>query len=329
MSNRLYNKELKTEYIDSFFGADSTKDIMMYEFINSANLEYQYDKDLYAFNDMEISSLLYFLKKSNMSSLNKSVSIYKDYIRWCIVNGKRGMYENGENRFEVFQATENMKKYISNRKVRSKFLTKDELKDLTKFLINPIDQAFIMCLYEFINGTELHELRALTKEDVRKAKADNRIELTDLDGSKRMATISHGLLDLLEDVILQEEYVFNNGEGDFKARRLVESPYVFRLLYRKNTINQMASYTAINGKMKSIRKYTGYNFITPNSLKETRIIHEIVDVTNALGLSEPNRNAYNIAFNNINKLYDVELSYNQKHSIKQKYKQATKLKYFQ
>jgi len=328
MSDRLYNKELKTEYIDSFFGADSTKDIMMYEFINSANLEYQYNKDLYAFNDVEISSLLYFLKKSNMSSLNKSVSIYKDYIRWCIVNGKRGMYENGENRFEVFQATEDMKKYISNRKIRSKFLTKEELEDLTKFLINPIDQAFIMCLYEFINGAELHELRALTKEDVRRAKTNNRLELTDLDSNKRIITISHRLLDLLEDVILQEEYVFNNGEGDLKVRKLVESPYVFRLLYRKDTINQMASYTALNGKMKSIRKYTGYNFITPNSLKETRIIHEIIDVTKDLGLSESNRKAYNMAFDNINKLYDVELSYNQKHSIKQKYRQAIQLKDF-
>ena len=93
MSNRFYNKELKTEYIDNFFGANSTKDIMMYEFINSANLEYQYNKDLYAFNDVEISSLLYFLKKSNMSSLNKSVSIYKDYIRWCIEIGRASCRE--------------------------------------------------------------------------------------------------------------------------------------------------------------------------------------------------------------------------------------------
>lgn len=333
MSNRLFNKELKMAYIENFFGEENTKNTLLYEFLKSSEIEKQYNKDLYAFNDEEISNLLLFLKRDNMSSLNKSVSVYKDYINWCILNGKRREYENGENRVAVFQKTEDISKYISNRKVRNKYLTKEELRDLVNYLNNPIDQAFVMCLYEFIAGERLHELRNLTIKDVEEAERNgNIIKLIDLDGKERFSTVSHQLIDLLKDVNKQEEYYKNNGmpmDNNIKpTQRLAMSDYIFRMGYRKSTIGKIASYPALNGKMQNIREYTGYNFITPSSLRETRIMHEISDVIATLKLNEVNDTVYDIAVNNINSLYNIQLSYIQTYNIKQKYEQAIKLKDF-
>lgn len=327
MTDRLYNKNLKLAYINNYFGEEDTKNTILFEFLKSANVEKQIDKDLYAFNDIEISNLLLYLKRDNIMSLNKSVSIYKDYVNWCIVNGQRGIYENGENRVEIFQKTENLAKYVSNRKVKNKFLTKTELNDLVDYLINPIDQAFIMCLYEFIGGEKLHELRSLKISDI--DEKNRKVKLTDVNGNIRISNISIKLIELLKETDATERYIDNNGMAkSIKGKPFNESEYIFKAIIRKDNNGEMRSYAGMLNKLNAIKKFTGYDLITTNSLKETRIIHEIVDVITEMELDTPNDEVYRIVVENIKDYYNVELSPMQVYSIKQKCEQVIKLKDF-
>lgn len=327
--DKLYNKDLKMAYIDNYFGEENTKKTILFLFAKTGDVEKQYDKDVYAFNDKEIASLLLFLKRDNVDSLNRDLSILKDYVNWCTVNGKRGVYENGENRIAIFQTTEDMSKYVSIRKVKNKYLTKKEFNYLVDYLENPIDKILIQSIYEFIGGEKLHEFRNLKIEDVENAKLNNnRIKLVDLDGSKRYSTISDKLIKLLEEANEQKEYVSGNGELINRVILLTESPYIFRMINRETAIDEMAGYGGIINKLNRIKKMTGYDLITVNSIRETRVIHEVVDVMEQLKEDKMTDSIYKKALSNLEALYDVEFSITQIYSIKRKCEQVIKLKEF-
>lgn len=326
MENNLYNKDLKLAFINNYIGEEGTKNTILFEFLKTAKVEKQYDKDLFAFHDREIEDLLYSLARDNIMSLHKSVSIYKNYINWCIVNGQRGIYENGENRMEIFQKTEELTKYISNRKVENRFLTKDELNDLIDYLVNPIDQALMLSLYEFIGGEGLHEIRMLKLTDVNMAEKTVRLE--DSDGNIREQNISNKLIELLKDANNQKRYIGNNGVTDrIKGTTLNQTEYIFRVM-NKGQSEDAVSYRGLISKIQNIKNFTGYDFITVNSLKESRIIHEIADVMSQLELDKPDEDTYKIATDNIYDIYGIELTYMQMYSIKQKYEHVISLKDF-
>lgn len=329
MKDRLYNPELKLAYLNDFVGEESTKAAMIYEFYKSAKVEKQYNKDLYAFFDDEIEDLLLSLGSDNLSSIGKTVSIYKDYVNWCILNGQRGKYENGENRVEIFQATKDMSKYVSNMRVKNKFLTQEEVYDLVDYLVNPIDQVFILGIYEFIAGEELYELRSLSMKNV---DIDNRtVKVTDVNGNTRIQSVSHKLIGLLQDANRQETYLNNNGVVDNEAqstRKLAESEYIMRPIARKSNKDQMMPYGSLSQKMVRIKRFTGYDFITINSIQDSRVIHEIVEVMKRLEIDKPNDEVFRIVVDNIYKQYKVKLTSSQIFYIRRNFEQAIKLKDF-
>lgn len=327
--DRLYNKNLKLAYIKNYDGTEQSKETIFYLLVKSANIEKQYDKDIYGFNYDEIESLLHYLKRDNVMSLHKDVSILKDYVYWCIKEGQRGIYENGENRFAVFQSTEDLNKYISKRKLKHKYLTKQELDDVIDYLVNPVDRAIVLSLYEFIGGEKLHELRVLKIEDVEKAKQnDNIIELRGIDGSVRHSKVSDKLIHILEEANEKKEYILGNGFSDhIEEHPLADTEYIIRLLKRKKSMNEPISYGSFINKINTIKKYTGYDFITASSLKDVRIIHEIADISRENPSAEKDE-IYRAALKNISEQYDVNLGESQSYNIRRKYEQLVRLKDF-
>lgn len=207
MEERLYNGDLKLEYLESQNVDESTKKTTLFEFYNTAKIEEGYGKDIYAFNDLEIEELLKSLRRSSVISLRRTLSILNNYVKWCIVNGKRGEHENNINYVNAFIKTESdLNKYVSNKQLSSKILNKEELNDLIHILVNPVDQAIIQCIYEFIGGEKLHELRSMKYKDI--DFTNNEVILTDLNGEIRKQKISNKLLNILEDTQNTEAYIY-------------------------------------------------------------------------------------------------------------------------
>lgn len=329
--NELYNEILKEAYLNSYEGLESTKTTIYHEFKKSSKVEKQYDKDLYAFNNNEIEDLLYTLKCDNIISISRTLSIFKQYVNWCIINGQRGIYENGENRIEVFQRTEDVSKYVSNKKVKNKYLSKWEFQDLVNILVNPVDQALLYCLYEFIGGEKVAEIRNLKIGDIDE---DNRlVTLIGNNGQKRVQKISLKLIELLKETNETMEYISNNGiEGDSKKGYINPlnpiSDYIFRVLSRRDNKNEPVAYFAIINKINNIKKYTGYDFITTNSIRETRIMHEIADKMEEDGLIVADDDVFMYVAEKIKQDYGIELSHMQIYSLKQKFTHASSLKDF-
>lgn len=333
MKDRLYNKDVKMEYVDTQILDSGTKTTILYEFLKIAEAEKDLKKDVYAFNDIEISNLLKTMRRSNVISVRKTLSILNDYVKWCIVNGKRAMFENNINYVDLFIKTEtDLNKYVSNRQLYNKILNKEEFEDLLSVPINPSDQAILLCLYEFIGGEELYELRSLEMKNINRE--TNTVELIDKDGNIRISKISNRLINLLDDVNSPElnTYIQNNGEPDARGRvvekALVESNYVFKPTKKGNNDFEMMPYQSVLNRIKMIKQFVDYKHITSNSIRETRIVHEVLDLTAKRGLYEPTDNIYIEVANNLEKDYKIELSRMQIYSIKQKVKQIISIKDF-
>lgn len=90
----------------------------------------------------------------------------------------------------------------------------------------------------------------------------------------------------------------------------------------------MMNYNSLLGRIDKIRRFTGYYHITANSLRETRIIHEIIDITKEKELYQPNDEVYDEVLKRIYRQYNVKISHMQLYSIKQKFNQLINIKDF-
>lgn len=333
MNDRLFNKEVKMEYAETQILDKGTRTTVLYEFLKFSEMEEELNKDVYAFNDIEVSNLLKRMRRSNVISIRKTLSILNDYVKWCIDNGKRKEFENHINYVDVFITTEkNLNKYVSNRQLYNKILNREEFEDLLNIPINPSDQALLLCLYELIGGEELHELRSIEMKNINKE--TNIIKLTDKDGNIRESKISNKLISLLEDTDSPEiqAYIPNNGEPNTRGliveRPFAASNYVFKPVKKGKNDYEMISYQATLSRLKMIKNFSDYSHITANSLRETRIIHEVLDLTTERELYEPTDEIFIEVAEKIKEEYQVELSRMQIYSIKQKMKQIVSIKEF-
>lgn len=331
MNNRLYNKDVKMEFLETQILDEGTRTAISYDFYKTAKMESELNKDLYAFNDVEIDSLLKSMRRSNVISIRKSLSVFNKYVKWCISNGKRGEFENNINYMDIFIRTEtDLNKYVSNKQLAGKILNKDEFNDLINALVNPIDQSLILSLYEFIGGAELYEIRSMEMSNINKE--TNEIELFNADGEIRTQKISSKLIHLLEEANELKTYLINNGEPDKREyvieKKFVESKYIFKPLLRGNNSFKIMSYHALLRRISQIGKFTGYNHITANSILETRIIHEILDETDKRELYQPNDAVYDDVVSRLNSEFNINITHMKIYSIKQKVTQLLDIKEF-
>ena len=331
MNNRLYNKDVKLEYLETI-KEEGTRIPILYEFINSAKMEEELRKDIYAFNDLEIAKFLKISRRSSENSIGKTLSYLNSYVKWCISNGKRGKYENEINYIDFFSRTEtDLSKYVSNRQLVNKILNKSEFKDLVDIAINPADKALLLCLYEFIGGEELHEIRAIRMQDV--GVISNTIKLYDKDGNSRTQKISDELIELLIETNDMDVYIANNGEVSGQrgivSSQLADTNYIFKSSQRKNSASEdMMQYHALLRRLSIIKKFSDYKYITANSIRDTRIVHEVMNLTYKNKMYEPTDRVYDEVVDMIKKEYGIEISRMQVFNIKQKINQLLSIKEF-
>lgn len=331
MKSKLYNQDVKMEFLETQILDNGTRTALLFEFYKTAKIENELDKDLYAFNDIEIANLLKSMRRSNVISIRKSLSVFNKYVKWCILNGKRGEFENNINYMDIFIKTEtDLNKYVSNKKLAGKILNKEELNDLINVLVNPADQALILSLYEFIGGAELYEIRSMEISNINKE--TNEIELFSINGESRKQKISNKLIKNLEDVNRIETFLVNNGEPDKRGyimeKAFAESNYVFKPLRRGSNDFETMNYHALLRRISQIGKFTGYSHITANSIIETRIIHEITDETEKRGLYNPNDIIYDDVIYRLNNEFNINITPMKTYSIKQKVSQLLDIKEF-
>jgi hypothetical protein len=284
--DEIYNYEWKNEFLYSTYDNEKTRDGIIYDFKKSARLEKLLDKDLSFFNTNEIDDLAKSLNPSTENSLRRMLTYFQNYTDWCMDRGLRGEYENGINDYRNFIGTQDLGVYVSNIKFVNQFITKQQLGEIRRILINPMDAAIIQALWEGISGEGLHEIRSI---DINVNLKGNKLKVFDKDGSSRDVIISNELAKLLHEADNEHEYILENGQGKRGQKRVLEdSNFVFKTMKNKNSCeNEMLDYKLLVNKMTALKRYTGYHFITPKSIVSSGAMYKVEKWAKDAGLSEP------------------------------------------
>lgn len=325
--DKLYNPELKFEFLEKNYPDHDTQQTIVFNFIKSGVLEKLYDKDLCIFNTKEINELVESLGYTTENTIRSTLSYFSAYVDWCIAEGKRGSYENYSNDIELFATTQDLSKFVSKIKNKYRYITKEELYGAVDYLANPIDQVIFLGLYEGIFGEKLYELRSLKKEGSIDFN-NKRVVLIDIDGSTRVKPISSKLTYILQEAIKQEEYLLRNGEsheGKGDSRKLINSDYIIRPTVRgDNDENKMIAYSAISSKFTKVKRYVGLEYVTPQSVMDSGMIQRVIELTEEYGLEEPTLEIFQI----LQKPEEYNLSHMELYNFRKKYELATRLKDF-
>ena len=317
--DEIYNYEWKNKFLYSTYDNEKTRDGIIYDFKKSARLEKLLDKDLSFFNTNEIDDLAKSLNPSTENSLRRILTYFQSYTDWCMDRGLRGEYENGINDFRIFISTQDLGAYVSNIKFVNQFITKDQLEEIKKNLINPMDAAIIQALWEGISGEGLHEIRSI---DINVNLKGNKLKVFDKDGSSRDVIISNGLVKLLHEADDELEYVLENGQGKRgQVRKFEDSNFVFKPQKNKNSrANDILNEKIMVNKMTAIKRYTGFHFITPKSIVSSGAMHKVEKWTKDAGLSEPTIEI----FHKLHEPDGYNMSLAQSFKLREKYDELTK-----
>lgn len=318
--NNLYNSEIKKEYFDTQFTSQNTKLTAYFDFSTITKIEKDSNKDAYSFNDLEIATVLKSMESSSILSIRRLLSTLNDYVQWAIDNGKRSKYETGINNVQEFIISEkNLNKYVSNKQVDGKILDEEEFEDLLNILVNPIDSALILCLYNFVGGTEFHEIRSLTYESI--DEKNSMLHLVDKTGKKRKQKVEERLIEELLLLNRTNTYTSNNGIPDNFGRvretPFIDSKYLFRPIESDNA-GDMISPSTLYTRLRQMKQHTGYNYISPTSLRDTRLIHEILIETKERNKKEPTKEIIHSVLDEIYDVYGLPFSHMQRYSLEQK-----------
>lgn len=318
MKNRkLYNKNLKAQYLNEILNAN-TRNTTYFDLIKISYVERKLNKNANEFNDSDISTLLKNMSSSSILSIRRMLSTLNDYVEW--INPKLNLGKGKKNNIQHFIAKNaDLNRFVSNKQINGKLLSGIQFDDLLNILINPIDVALILCMYNFIGGEDFYEIRSMTRDSI--DVKNNQICLTDKDGATRTQTVSSELIDELILLDKTPVYISNNGEEDTMGRikelNFIDSRFLFKPTKLVKESEMMATST-IYTKLKQIQKHTGYNYITPTSLRDTRLIHEVLYEASLNNMCIPNQQIIRLVLDNMRIKYGLYFSHMQKYGLEQK-----------
>jgi integrase len=155
---KLYNPKMKKWFMQNY--EEKTQKTIRYVFEKTAKDEKALDKDLYAFNDIDIDRLLYGMEASGKTSIEVQKSIIVNYINFCI---SEGYVPSGIN---YATHIKNIDKYISVAVGEHKYISIAQLNEIESICENPQDEIIFELLFFGAKGEANSELFNLKISDV-------------------------------------------------------------------------------------------------------------------------------------------------------------------
>lgn len=263
------SNNLKRRFINRYaeVNHNNIKNIICSPIVQS--MEKAMNKDLYEFNPEEILTVIGDVSGTGLYSkqtgLNRR-SVISKYIDFAL---KEGYLTTGIN-FARLITPEEIEKLVSDKVIKNKFISKEELIYIVDMLDNAVDAAFLMLLFEGIKGKQLAEVRHLKIQDI---DFENKIlKLYDNDGSTRNRKVSQKLVDILFEAYLQREYKNISKKGIEKTYQLPQSDYIIRNCTKET--DKPASYGTLTNRFNIIKnRAIGNPYLTITSIWESGMIY--------------------------------------------------------
>lgn len=275
----MINEELKQRFLNKY-----TEDTRYYmNYIIHADvvkmMEEKRDKDLYEFSRDELLQLIGELNPSSPQAAITQLSVIRKYIDFAIVNG----YLTTGINFANLIKSEDIEGVVNKQAMDLKYVTKEEIIDITNSLNNAIDAAFLMLLFEGVRGERLSEIVNLKKEDI--DYNNNKLKLIDDKDQVRYKKVSEETINILNEASNQTDYlvIVETRSLEF-TKPLQDTNYIIRTTSTKD--NSPAKYRTLLAKLRSIKNELGNPYLTVTSIWESGMINYAKEMMKEKGITK-------------------------------------------
>lgn len=238
-------------------------------------------KKVYDLSTGEIKT--FFVQKfdnASVGAIQKNASVVRTYIDYCI---GLGIVDHGENRLAMLNK-DDFKSLVSLGAIRNKYITKEELRECQRMLINEQDICILELFFNGIrgrtaSGATYEEILNLTISDV--DERNNTIKLTKNDGSFRIIPASTKTIAIIVSAWAQEEYIIANGTMEEGATEILIKPgeNILRKpgAFTKDPFNE----SMIRLRFSKMQKWLGNKHLTASNLYMSGIMDRMAKAHNS------------------------------------------------
>jgi hypothetical protein len=237
----MYNEEFKHTFIEDKNYANTTKERVLIFFSMIENIEKELKKDLYDFNEEELTNTLILLKAPTVRGMQSYLSVMRQYLNYAI-SKKKSIHK--KNLINLFREREKIVPLLTEEKM---IFTKEEIEEMIKKSENMQDGVILALLFEGVNyKNEYEELIHLTIHQIDKEKKEIKLK-------NRSLKISEKTLHFIQKAF--EETTYKSTKGNIERKyELSNSPYVLKGLRKKIQLNHQL----VHQRMLRLSNYFGH-----------------------------------------------------------------------
>jgi len=274
LNGEIYNNQMKEKFTTQY--TKNTKDFYMYIFVKSFGTESQLKKDICEFNNNELDSLIKSYNNESVHSVYTIVSILRQYIDFCVIEG---FLTTNVNYLNSIGGYKNMSKYLNVTATNQKYINEIDLNEIINLCLNAQDAVIFALLFEGVKGEACEEIVNLKISDCNLI--DNKLILTKNDGTIRNILVSDKTIDLISSAIDEREYIKSNGDivgkrMQSKKFQILPTDYVLRISARKAN-GSIAPFNII-ARLNRVKEFYGNPYLTVTNIWMSGMINTAINI---------------------------------------------------
>lgn len=265
-----YNEEIKKRFINTL-ETEAIKTFSEFPLSKALRTEDFYSKDLYDMTLDQIGEVASDLSCATLDAVYNNILKIDEYITWAIDNGYRS---SNINPLKTINKRDWSKQFISS--YRTYLFKREDIVEMMKDLVNEVDQAVLLALFEGVEGKGFSELLNLKITDIKTEGKQPMLNLKD-DAQEKPRTIpvSELLVTKLKETNDQKEYINKNGlttNQRYATSKIEQSEFIFNKTTRGKQGGRPDSFF-VSRKFTEFKDIFGHEHLVAKHIKDSGINH--------------------------------------------------------
>lgn len=256
----MFNSELKERFLADYI--DNTARLYRYVLAKAESMEIQLNKDVSLFNAEERDMLLYSYSNRSRGTVDSIRTAISKYVAFCI---EEGFVKDSINYFTAIGGCD-LEKYIDKSAMGRKYISLDDIIDMTNYCINLQDLLPIYLAFSGVLGEAASEIIDLKVTDLK----DGKIVL-----QNREIEIEPRIYAEIQKALEEETYYLNNGESasHTESRKINKTEWVVRPV--GETKFEKLIYSSLLQRVKRVKQYYNNPYLTLKNMWFSGMISDL------------------------------------------------------
>lgn len=262
----IFNVETKEEFLKAF-DVEGTRNNYLRIFTKTEPIEEKLGKDLYEFNEKELSKLLKAFDSKNRATLESYGRYVSSYLNWAVEKELTDV-----NLLEKLKPKDFLKFVVNE----EKYLTERFLTRLESQMENYQDAVISRLIFEGVGGKGFSELLNLKEEDVDFDKNIlHLVEDTNNGKVERDLKVSNHTIEIIKGALNQKKYAKRNGNsvGRGSFLELKDNGYVIKTAFTNAETDGATGIDTIYRRLRVIEQDLGLDSFKAKFIQRSGILN--------------------------------------------------------